>query len=378
MSESLHIVHLVRRAGVGTGVGAVVAALDGQMREHGVETAIVTVAAVGAHRDPPRGWGASIVRAVEIVWFTVAGSLRARVRYPEGGAHVTISHNDALVGRIHVNHGVLREALRLRPDRRWRVNPLHMFLLARERLRYRWAPHRVIVCLSRADERLLHGHYPRAIGRTRVIPNGVDVARFAVADSQGHAVARARTGVEGEGPVLLFVGHEFDRKGLSTVFEVLALTADDTRLRSAKLLVVGGSGAAIRRARTRASALGIAERVRFAGVADPRDAYAAADVLMLPSRYEASPLVLGEALASGLPFVAGASGGGGDLLADGAVGRVTPLDSHSVANGLLSLVEELRTRGRAEVSRRNREVAERRSWDRIARQYIALAQTVAD
>jgi hypothetical protein len=49
-----------------------------------------------------------------------------------------------------------------------------------------------------------------------------------------------------------------------------------------------------------------------------------------------------------------------------------------VANGLLSLVEELRTRGRAEVSRRNREVAERRSWDRIARQYIALAQTVAD
>jgi glycosyltransferase involved in cell wall biosynthesis len=348
------------------------------MRELGVESAIVTVAAVGARRDPPRGRAASAVRAVEIVWFTVVGSLRARVRYPEGGARVTISHNDALVGRIHVNHGVLREALRLRPDRWWRLNPLHLFLLARERLRYRWAPHRVIVCLSRADERVLHRHYPRAIGRTRVIPNGVDVARYAVADARAHTVARAKAGVEGDGPVLVFVGHEFDRKGLGTVFEVLALTASDPRSRTAKLLVVGGSAAAIRRAQTQASALGIAERVRFVGVTDPRDAYAAADVLMLPSRYEASPLVLGEALASGLPFVAGASGGGRDLIADGAVGRVTPLDARSVASGLLSLVEELGACGRAEVSRRNREVAQRRSWARIARQYIALAEAVAD
>jgi glycosyltransferase involved in cell wall biosynthesis len=82
------------------------------------------------------------------------------------------------------------------------------------------------------------------------------------------------------------------------------------------------------RLRQRIDAHGLAGRVRLAGPqvgAALAAAYAAADVLVLPSRAESYGMVLGEALARGLPAIASAVGGVPEALGTAADGRVPGL-----------------------------------------------------
>ncbi len=77
--------------------------------------------------------------------------------------------------------------------------------------------------------------------------------------------------------------------------------------------------------RHRATALGIADRVRFAGARSPgtvRELYDGADLLVLPSRSEGYGMVVTEALACGLPVVASDVGGVREAL--GSVGGRLP------------------------------------------------------
>ena len=70
------------------------------------------------------------------------------------------------------------------------------------------------------------------------------------------------------------------------------------------LLVVGGTAEMIDGARASAARLGVTDRVTFAGLLpDAVPALWAADVLVLPSAYEANALVVLEALACGIPVV---------------------------------------------------------------------------
>ena len=67
------------------------------------------------------------------------------------------------------------------------------------------------------------------------------------------------------------------------------------------------------------------ETKSFAGhIADPRTIYAAADVLLLTSRYEGTPLTVLEAMASGVPVVAPKLDGLDEILADGADSFLVP------------------------------------------------------
>ncbi|WP_409048048.1 glycosyltransferase family 4 protein [Microbacterium sp. HA-8] len=280
------------------------------------------------------------------------------------------SHNDALVGQVYVNHGVLREALRMRPDTSWRWNPLHRFLLAREWLRHRSRGYRRIVCISKSEEEVLARHYPRTQAMTTVISNGVDTTRFTVPSEAERRDARSAIGVGDQDPLALFVGHEFDRKGLFVVLAAL------DELQDLRLHVVGGSPAAIDRARTQTRDRGLSGRVSFAGVGDPRSAYVAADVLVVPSRYEAAPLVLIEALSTGVPFVSGTSGIGADLIAQGAPGVACDIEYESVARAVRAMISRRSEEGRPLSQERCRAVASRYDWTPIARQYVDLARDV--
>jgi glycosyltransferase involved in cell wall biosynthesis len=138
------------------------------------------------------------------------------------------------------------------------------------------------------------------------LPNGVDVERFTPAAGGGDEV-RQRHGLEPGLPLVLFVG-SLDRahyfKGLPVLFEALRRLG-----REAPPLLVVGEGDLRPDYERRVAALGLAERVRFAGrVADPDlpRYYGAADLVVLPSvtRGEAFGVVLLEAMASGRPVIA--------------------------------------------------------------------------
>jgi glycosyltransferase involved in cell wall biosynthesis len=90
-----------------------------------------------------------------------------------------------------------------------------------------------------------------------------------------------------------------------------------------------------------ATALGVLPQVRFMGHRDDVPAILSeSDLFVLPSESEASPNVILEAMAAGLPVVASNVGGIPELVTDGVTGSlVPPADSDALAAALLDLLD---------------------------------------
>lgn len=367
----MRIVQLAPEIRPGSGVEGVAHQLEQALAATGAEVERFTLADSGGGwlRLPEGGVPRHLAVALRVVWFSTVGTVRARRFLAARPDAVAICHNDVLAGDVYVNHGILRAAMRARGHYAWRMarNPLHLFTSARDALRYRSGVHRVVVCLTDGERDLLRETYPRLRPRSVVIPNGVDTERFRLPSAAERATARAAIRAVDGDMVAVFVGHEFDRKGLDIALRALR-EADGVLL-----IVVGGSPEMVAGAEARAHALGVADRVRFVGrQADPAPFLHAGDVFVLPSAYEANALVVLEALACGLPVLSTRVGFAPDIIADGENGFLIERDPSELARRLGDLAaggEQWRARARA--------TAERFAWDAVARRYLALAGEIA-
>ncbi len=198
----------------------------------------------------------------------------------------------------------------------------------------------------RADLIRVHGVPAERID---VMPPAVDVARFAQAkDGQ----LRRDLPIEPGRNVILFVGHSFERKGLADAVAALARSRTE-----AHLVVVGGGDAdAYRR---EAEALGVAARVHFAGpVENPEDYYAAADLLVLPTRSDPWGIPVIEAMAAGVPVVTTAAAGSASVAEGAGAAVLVPARSpERLAEAIGELLgdpgrrREMGARGKAEAGR---------------------------
>ncbi|MFE5670510.1 glycosyltransferase family 4 protein [Agromyces sp. NPDC056523] len=368
-----HIVQIAPSIGPGSGVAGVAYALE---REFIAAGATVERFTAGDAGGPPRNLrgrtplATHLTRARNVIWFSTVGTRRARRFLAARPDAVAITHNDVMAGDIYVNHGLLQAAMRARGDYVWRMvrNPVHLFTAVRDRVRYRGRTHRAVVALTRAEADLLVSTYSHVRAPIHVIPNGVDIERFRPPDASERAEARGELGVDDDRTIAVFIGHEFERKGLPIAMAALRAAPD------AVLLVVGGSAEMIRRAHAQARSAGVAERVQFVGThRDPVPFLWAGDVLVLPSAYEANALVVLEALACGLPVVSTRVGFAPDVLVDGENGFLVERDAASVGARLhqLSQADAAPWRVRA------RRTAEVYSWPRVARQYLDLVESLA-
>lgn len=181
-----------------------------------------------------------------------------------------------------------------------------------------------IVCASKHEALLLERLYDARPERISVIPCGVDLQRFHPGERED---ARVALGL-GDEPIVLYVGRIEPLKGVDLLISAFAQVEGAGTL--PHLLVLGGddrSGEAIRELRGLAAALGVADRVTFAGSV-PHDElpayYRLADVCVVPSFYESFGLVAVEALASGTPVVASRVGGLITTVRDGVTGYLVP------------------------------------------------------
>jgi glycogen synthase len=179
-----------------------------------------------------------------------------------------------------------------------------------------------------------------------VIPNPVDVGRvLALAKEElPHGFPR-------RGPVVFFSGRLEIRKGAQVLVQAMDRVWDEYP--DAQLVMVGRDGYwenGLMSEHLREVAAGRTDRLHLLG-AQPHErlfpALAAADVVAVPSLWEAFGNVVLEAMALGRPIVATGTGGFLDLVREGRDGLlVPPNDSPALADGLLRLLGDRALRER--------------------------------
>ncbi|MEM7225265.1 MAG: glycosyltransferase [Pseudomonadota bacterium] len=123
-----------------------------------------------------------------------------------------------------------------------------------------------------------------------------------------------------DAPLLLAMGRLHRAKAFDTLLRALA---SEPRA----YLWLAGEGPLRDELEALAHELGVMPRVRFLGWRDDRAALiGAADICLVPSRYEPLGNVCLEAWAAGRPLVAAASAGPSELITDGADGLLVPID----------------------------------------------------
>ncbi len=368
----MKIVQVVPEVRTGRGVEAVAFHLEREWQRLGIETQRFTLHEAAGGWLPQAGSGirGHLVLAGRVIWFSTVGTVLARRMMGKADSDtVVICHNDVLAGDVYVNHGIVAEAMLSRGHRAARMvrNPLHLFTLARDAFRYASDIHRVVVNLTEAEARALRRTYPRVRARTVVIGNGIDLARYAP-DQASRAKTRSQLGLRDDDVVALFVGHEYERKGLPLIFEALPLLPDHLHL-----VIVGGTEDMVDRGRLQAKASGLSGRVHYVGAqADPRPFFHASDVFVFPSAYEAYPLVVLEALASGLPVVATPVGSIPELIVEGENGFIVDRTATSVKEGIVRYL----SRPAGELSEAARASAQSHDWGSVAREYLTMFDTI--
>jgi phosphatidylinositol alpha-1,6-mannosyltransferase len=222
-------------------------------------------------------------------------------------------------------------------------------------------------------------HYTRtrfssAFGRGAAfehLPPGVDTDRFRP-DPAARARLRTRYGL-GERPTVVCVSRLVPRKGQDMLIRALPAIRDGVE--GAALVIVGG-GPHLEVLRRLAADIGVVEHVTFTGgVAFEELAahYTVGDVFAMPCRtrgagldVEGLGIVFLEASATGLPVVAGDSGGAPEAVLEGETGHIVDgRDIEGIANAVTGLLIDPHRAARMGV--RGREwVMEQWRWDTLA------------
>jgi phosphatidyl-myo-inositol dimannoside synthase len=186
--------------------------------------------------------------------------------------------------------------------------------------------------------------------RATRVPIGIDLDVEPRADLVAELQAKFR---RQSGPLLVFVGRVVEEKGVLDLVEVVARLAREMPGVTAAIV---GTGQHTHRVRDAAAAAGITDRIQLPGWADPADVpswFAAADVVLAPSKVgvdgwtEGQGLAIVEAMAAARPVVATRTGGIPDTITDEVDGiLVPPGDVGEMANAVRRIVGDERLAAR--------------------------------
>ncbi len=171
----------------------------------------------------------------------------------------------------------------------------------------------------------------------RVLPNSFEERTFTPGPKP--LALLQRYGLQADQPVLLTVARLDPAERYKGHAEVLAALPELQAEFPGLCYLIAGQGGYAEELRRQAVALGVADRVIFAGfvpTAELADHYRLADALAMPSRGEGFGIVFLEAMACGRPVIAGNADGSVDALDDGRLGVLVEPGHHG------ALVQALR------------------------------------
>jgi glycosyltransferase involved in cell wall biosynthesis len=213
--------------------------------------------------------------------------------------------------------------------------------------------HQIVANSRAAAERLLHERVPST--KIALVSNGLDVERFRARVPGGRlrkVIVVANLRAEKGHDVLIDAARQVLQQFPDARFEVV------------------GAGPQREPLIERMRALEVQHACTFLGHReDIPDLLAAADIFVLPSRSEAFPNAVLEAMATGLPIVASAVGGILELIADDGTGLLVPPDDPAALAARLCEVMANPARGERLAGAARREARSRYSFDRMVAEF---------
>ena len=224
---------------------------------------------------------------------------------------------------------------------------------------------------SREDARELELRFNRPKDTVSSIAHGVDSSKFSPPErARRREKMRQRFGVN-DRRVLLLVTNDAHKKGMDKAIEAVALLPEDAVLALAGLV----DSSEVER---QATILGVGDRVRvWPHTGEIVDYYAAADVLVVPSREDAFSMPPLEAMACGIPTVVSRRAGVSELLEHELSSLILedPEDASELAGHVRRLLEDEPLAQR--LCFEGRKLAEQCSWDANAARAADLIEQEA-
>ena len=197
------------------------------------------------------------------------------------------------------------------------MNPWHRYTLAMEKQLFASPWLRAVICNSKMVRDEIKSHFGLPDERLPVIYNAVDSVAFHPGLSEHREGLRERYRIPAGATVFLLVGSGYERKGVATAIAALV------ELPPEAYLMVVGREKHIDRYKNLARALGVRDRIVFAGPQmDVKPFYGSADVFVLPAIYDPFPNAALEALACALPVITSTKSGAAELVAEFDAGLV--------------------------------------------------------
>jgi len=215
-----------------------------------------------------------------------------------------------------------------------------------------------VIALTEHMRRAVREQYDRD---ALVIPNGVDVTRFA---DLSREAARAEFNIKENEQVVIFVGSLIPVKGIKYLVEAMNIVIQ--HFPEARLLIVG-DGSERQKLEVLVMKLNLGKSVTFVGRienAKVPEYLTASDVFALPSLSEGFPNVILEAMATGLPIVTTNVTGLPEIVKDGENGFVVePQNSQQLAERILLILDNKILREKMTVN--DKGWLEHNTWEKI-------------
>lgn len=246
----------------------------------------------------------------------------------------------------------------------------------------------LLTASTKVEQQQLTHYYSAKCSRIRVVPPGVDTARFHPIEQ---SYAKSVVGIPQSHRMVLFAGRVEPLKGIDTLFRAIALLrdriaqqskADGLSFSNLCISIIGGDpskqglleNGEMARLHDLRNELGLNDLITFLGARDQDTLqfyYSAADCLVMPSHYESFGMVALEAMACGTPVVVSDVGGLSQLVRHNVTGiRVRVKDPAAMADAIQRLLTN-------EVLRRRMGIraacyAEDYSWGKIVDKLIRV------
>ncbi len=251
------------------------------------------------------------------------------------------------------------------PGKRWGMS----------QLAWQWAwkgavKARRLISVSAYTRKMLVERCGLSPDRIVVIPEGVEPT-FRPLPEETVDTFRRRRGLP-DGPVLLHVGNTQPRKNVEGLLRALAIL----RQWNSRIILLQVGGTPTPSQRQLIAAQGLESNIRFLGPVPDEDLvllYNVADVFVFPSLYEGFGFPPLEAMACGTPVVASNASSLPEVVGDAGF-LVDPHSPEAIAEAVRRVLED--TRLAEELHRRGLERARTFSWERTARETLAVYESL--